>query len=615
VIRISFTLTVPLALAFAFAYPPLVVAESKPVANFTLTDTAGKPWPMHDQNAKAIVVVFLACDCPMSNGYLPALADLAAKSADKGVLVVGIHADPDETAEQVRKHAAEFKLGFPMLRDPDHAAVTALGVKTTPEVVLLDEKRFVRYRGRIDDGYVGRAKPRATVTRHDLSEALDELLSGKPVSVPETKPFGCPIPDLAPKKQAGESAVTFYKDVRPVLQAHCQACHRPGQVAPFALVTYKDAAKWAETALEEVKAKRMPPWKAEKNPLLGDGRLLPETAATTLEKWVAQGMAEGNPKDAPPAPKFTDGWALGEPDLILEAPRDMVVDGSGPDLFRVVVMPTGLTEDKYVVALEVKPGNPRVVHHTLLLADPNGIARKKEAEFQTKETPGGKDHGPGYSVGMGWGFSPSPAMVLGGWAPGLIPTRLPEGVAQKLPKGSDLCIQIHFHRTGKVERERTKVGLYFAKAPPAECFRSMPVAGLFTRIPPGNSNYKVESSWELTADATVYRVTPHMHLLGKEIELTAKPPGGKELLLIRVPDWDYNWQEQYMLKKPLPFPKGTLLRVRATYDNSADNPRNPFSPPQPVRIGEQTTNEMCFVFLGLSSMSTARYIVSPILLK
>ncbi|MBX9580802.1 MAG: redoxin domain-containing protein [Gemmataceae bacterium] len=588
--------------------------EPKPVGEITLTDAAGKPSVLADTAAKAIVVAFLATDCPMSNGYLPAINDLVAKYADKGVRVVGIVPDPETTAEQLAAYAKEYKLAFPVLRDPQHAAVSALGPKVTPEVVVLDDKRVVRYRGRIDDGYVGRLKPKAIVTRHDLVAALDELLSGKPVTVSETKAFGCPVP-AAEKAADAAAPVTFYKDVLPVLQAHCQSCHRPGQVGPFALTTYKSAARWADTSLAEIHAGRMPPWKPAPNPLLAGGRALPAAARQTLEYWVAQGMPEGDPKDAPPAPTWTDGWTLGEPDLILEAPADTVVAPSGKDLFRVQVFPTNLPEDKDIAAIEVRPGNPRVVHHTLQVVDVTGAARKMQEAAAAKADPNAPDRGPGYAVGMGWGFRPDPNYFLGGWAPGMLPKFLPDGVAQKLPKGGDVCVQTHYHRTGKEERDRTKIGLYFAKKPATDLYRTVPLAGMLRAItppiPPGEKAHKVERQWKLTADVTAYRVVPHMHLLGKDIELTATPPGEKDFTIIRIPAWDYNWQEQYELKEPLNLPKDTILTVRATYDNSADNPLNPSVPPVPVRYGEQTTDEMAFVFLGVSSKSTARTLIVP----
>jgi len=605
-------LIVPVLLAALVAIPfgTTAAPKAEAVANFTLTDAEGKAWKLHDQKAKAVVVAFLATECPMSQGYIPALAELNAKYADKGVAFVGVFPDSDLTAKQLAAHAKEFKIPFPVFRTEDDVA-GLLGAKVTPEVVVLDGDFTVRYRGRIDDLYTARLKQRANVTRADLALALDELLAGKAVSVPETKAFGCPIPATA-RKPAAESVVTFYKDVLPVFAAHCQSCHRPGQVGPFSLTSYKDAAKWGELCQEEVKAKRMPPWKPAPNALLAGDRTLPSDAAAILKKWVDQGMREGDPKDAPATKKFTDDWAFGEPDLILEAPADMTLAASGPDHFRVIVFPTNLPEDKHIVAMEVKPGNPRVVHHTVQLIDTLGIARKLQTEAEAAAKANDPDRGPGFPVSMGFGFLPDPAGFLGGWAPGMLPKKLPDGVGQRLPKGGDLCVQFHYHRTGKVETDRTKVGLYFAKKPVTSPFVSIPVAGLFWSIPAGAKDYKVDSSWRLTEDVTLYRLIPHMHLIGKEIELTATVPGGKPETLIRIPMWDFNWQEQYELKEPRKLAKGTILRVRGTYDNSADNPNNPSSPPKSVKLGEQTTNEMCFVFLGISASGPPLQLLTPV---
>jgi peroxiredoxin len=605
-------LPVIVLLGAAVAAPFLATAaDPKPAPNFTLTDPTGKPWSLHDQKAKAVVVAFLSPDCPMSNGYLPTLAAIASKYAEKGVVVVGVYPDPEFTPAAIAAHVKEYRIPFPVLRDPSHAAVKALGPKVTPEVFVLDSAFAVRYRGRIDDGYVDRLRPRATVTRHDLTAALDELLAGNPVSVPETTALGCRIPELAKADPKAAGQVTFYKDVLPVLQANCQGCHRPGQVGPFSLTTYKEAARWADACVEEVKARRMPPWKPAPNPLLAGERSVPAGAVKVLEKWVAQGMPEGDPKDAPAAAAFTDDWTLGPPDVVLEMPDETTVGGEGRDVFRVIVFPTDFPEDRYITAIETKPGNPRVVHHTVQLIDTTGAARRLQAAAQEKQKADDKDRGPGYAVPMGFGFIVNPSNFVGGWAPGMQPKRLPDGVGMKLPKGSDLCVQFHYHRTGKEEKDRTKIGLYFAKGPVTEGFRSLPAAGLFREIPPGEKSFKVENVWKLTEDVTVHRLVPHMHLLGKDIELAMTTPDGKEAMLIRIPEWDYNWQEQYDLKEPLKLPKGTLLRVRATYDNSAENPNNPSAPPRPVRLGEQTTNEMCFVFVGVSTRSNALTLITP----
>jgi peroxiredoxin len=596
-------LALPAILVCAAALPFVAArnAEPTPAKDFSLKDAAGKTWTLHEQKSKAIVVACLATECPMCNEYLPVLAELAKTYAEKGVSVIGIVPDVETTADRLAAYAKEYKIPFPMFRDPEQTAIAALVPKVTPEVIVLDEKFVVRYRGRIDDKYSARLKAKSTTSRNDLAIAIDEILAGKPVSVAETKAFGCPIASTGTKKTVAGASVTFHKDVLPVLQKHCQGCHRAGQVGPFELTSYKSTSKWAEVCLEEVKVKRMPPWKPAENPLLAGERTLPVEAVQLLEKWIARGMPEGDPKDAPPAPKFNENWTLGEPDLVLEPPSEMTIAASGPDRFQVQVFPTNLSEDKYIVALEVRPGNPRVVHHTVNFIDTTGAGRKLQAAAEAKRTADEPDRGPGYPVKMGFGFLPNPSNMLGGWAPGMLPKMLPEGVGQKLPKGADICIQFHYHRTGKEETDRTRVGLYFAKKPVTEPFYLLPPAGVFLKIPAGAKNYKVDTSWRLNDDITVHRMVPHMHLIGKDIELLMTPPNGKEMSLIRIPEWDYNWQEQYELKEPLKISKGTTLRVRGTYDNSADNPLNPNSPPRPVFPGEQTTSEMCFVFLGISS--------------
>jgi peroxiredoxin len=586
-------------------------AEAPPAKNFALQDAAGKNWSLHDQKAKVVVVAFLALECPMSNGYLPTLADLSRKYADKGVTLVGVLPDPDTTDKQLAAHAREYATPFPLLRDPEQKAVAALGAKVTPEVVVLDDHFLVRYRGRIDDQYSARLKPRSTVTQHNLVDAIEELLAGNDVRVAETRAFGCPIASTEPKPKAGSMALTFYKDIVPILQKHCQGCHRPGQAGPFELTSFKSTVKWADLCLEEVKSRRMPPWKPAENPLLADARNMPAEAIRTLEQWVAQGMAEGDPKDAPPAVAFNDDWTFGKPDLILESVEETTVAASGPDLFQVQVFPTHFNEDKYIVAMEVRPGNARVVHHTVQFIDTSGVARKTLADYQAKQPADAPDHGPGYSIKMGLGFLPSPNAFLGGWAPGMLPKLLPDGVGQRLPRDADICVQFHFHRTGKRETDRTRIGVYFAKKPVAESFYMLPPNGVFWKIPAGAKDYKVNSVWRLTDDVTVHRLVPHMHLIGKDIELLITPPGEGERSLIRIPEWDYNWQEQYDLKEPLHLRAGTLLRVRATYDNSADNPMNPSSPPRDVMLGEQTTSEMCFVFMGISTTRLLPPILAP----
>ena len=597
------------ALLTSLLSAPALFADPVPksIGDFTLPDASGNKWSLHQQKNKFTVLIFVSCECPMSNAYLKPLSDLANKYQDRGVSFIGINANKEETLEQIKAHAKEFKIGFPLLKDDELKAVKALDAKVNPEVFVLNESFQVQYRGRIDDAYSGRLKPNTRITKTDLVDALEALLAGKEVKVKVTTAYGCPLLGTEKKEAIANASVTFHKEVLPILQANCQSCHRPGNVGPFSLMSYSQTKKWADSMIEEVSAKRMPPWRPEKNAFLSDSRCMAEKDVAILSKWVEQGMAEGNPKDAPPAAHFPEGWSLGKPDLILEADEDVTIDAEGRDVFHCLVFPTNFNEDRYIAAIEVQPGNPRVVHHTIQVIDTDKHGRRLQESYQKKMTAKTKDHGPGYSVSMGMGFIPSPTNGLGGWAPGLIPKPLPDGVGYHLPKGSDIVMQIHYHRTGKVEKDRTRIGIYFTKSEVKSYFQGMAVPGFFFRIPAEEKNFKIDQKYVTDEDLTAYWLVPHMHLLGKDIELTMKRPGEEEKSLIAIKEWDYNWQEMYQLKEPVKIPKGTTLHIKATFDNSSSNPLNPSSPAKTVRIGEQTTDEMCFVFVGVESATNKMF--------
>jgi peroxiredoxin len=592
------------------------------IADVRFVDAAKKKVALYDfKDKKATVVVFLSFECPNSTGYSPVLADMAKRYTEQGVAFVGICCTEGETAESVAKHAEEFKLGFPVYHDSQAAAVAAFKAETTPEAFLLDHNFVLRYRGRIDDGYAARLKKNLQIKNHDLKNALDEVLAGKPVSRPVTQAVGCAIgtdrSGLAKKSKPGRS-VTYYRDVAPILQSRCQECHRPGQVGPFSLTTYKQALTWAQDIKEYTSSRQMPPWKITEGIAFHNERRLSDQEIATLAAWVEGGTPEGDPKDAPLPRKFVEGWRLGQPDLVLSTSEDFVLGPGGRDLFRVFVLPTSLTEDKFVVAFEVKPGNPRVVHHTLNFIDAAGQARQLERKAREKEKnqieknsddkskpQSDYDRGPGYSVGMGVGFLPQGGM--GGWAPGQLPQQLPEGYGFRLPKGSDVVVQVHYHRNGRVERDRLQIGLYFAKKTDGmKGYKTGVLAGRLLAIPPGDANFKVTGSTSVSQDCVLHSIMPHMHLLGRQIKVTMKPTDGPKSTLLQIDAWDYNWQETYFLKEPLKLRAGTVLEVQAVYDNSDANPNNPYSPPRLVTLGEQTTNEMCFVFLGATSDGPGR---------
>jgi hypothetical protein len=394
-------------------------------------------------------------------------------------------------------------------------------------------------------------------------------------------------------------------------------------------MTYKQAVNWAKDIKDYTQRREMPPWKLSEGIAFHNERRLTDREIKALADWADHGTPQGDPKKAPAAREFPKGWQLGTPDLILSPADDFVLGPSGRDVFRCFVMPTNLDEDKHVAAVELRPGNPQVVHHLLLFADTSGSGRSLEKSGQEKEQkdpvidehtgkPSLYDKGPGYTRNMGVGFLPKYGLM--GWAPGYQARYLPDGVGLLLPKGSDVVMQVHYHRNGRVEKDRTQVGLYFAKKKVDRPYQAAAVTGgsgsgplrfIFT-IPPNEERYKLDGDLWATKDFTLLSIMPHMHLLGKEISLTMTPPDGTEQKLLAIKKWDYNWQEMYFLKEPMQVKAGTKFHVEAYYDNSDKNPLNPYSPPRRAYIGEQTTNEMCFVFLGGYSSSGAMLPILPV---
>lgn len=583
----------------------------------SLADATGRPVPLTAlQGKKATVLVFLSFDCPNSNGYTPTLLDLHKRYADQGVRLIGV-CESEMSADELKAKVAEYKFPFHVVADPGQAIADACKARITPEAVVLDHNLVLRYRGRIDNLFTARLKRGPEVTDHDLRNALDDIVAGKPVRTPVTQAVGCPIGgrELAVKKP---TTVTYHKDVAAILQKNCQSCHRPGQVGPFSLMTYKQAVNWAEDIKEFTASRQMPPWKpTEAAYAFHNERKLTDAEIGTLAAWVDGGAPEGDPKDAPPPAKFSDEWSLGTPDLVLTPDEDFHLGPSGPDNFRCYVLPTHLTEDKYIIGYEVKPGNPRIVHHTLNYWDLSGKARKLAEAAKEKARPDDPDRGPGYSASMGIGFfpgaSPRPGVPslgnFGGWAPGSVYRFLPDGTGYLLPKGADVVLQVHYHRDGKPEKDRTKIGLYFAKKPVTHPYQTLvlgPKNPLFLNIPAGKPDHKIDGASYLQTDCVMHSAMPHMHLIGKSVTVSITPPGGKKTPLVGISEWDYNWQETYWFKEPLKLKAGTRIEIEAVFDNSLSNPNNPSNPPKAVFFGEQTTNEMLFGFFGVTSDDNAR---------
>ncbi|HEY3837073.1 MAG TPA: thiol-disulfide isomerase [Bryobacteraceae bacterium] len=410
--------------------------------------------------------------------------------------------------------------------------------------------------------------------------------------------------------------VTFTHDVAPILYKHCVACHHPDDIAPMSLITYSQVKPWAASIKEAVLLKKMPPWKAD--PHYGkwsnDPSLTTEEIET-LKAWADGSKAEGNPQDLPPAPTFQDGWRIGKPDEIVSIPEHKL-EGTGPDEYTYIRVPTNFTEDRWIVAAELRPGNRKVVHHAHVFVKapdtpkPAASAGAKAApdpvqqyskwlqvhegtlSWVRPEAPviddgcAVDDNGqfPGHVVGE--------LNLLSSYLPGRGPDVYPEGTARKIPAGSTLEFQIHYsHTTGKPEMDATSVGLIFAKEPPRQVSRRIDLSNHLFMIPPGAANQEVTECHTFNRDLYITSLTPHMHYRGKSMRIEAKLPDGQTETLLNVPEYNFNWQITYRPVEPIHLPKGTRIMIDAHFDNSRNNALNP-NPAQTVRWGAASENEM-----------------------
>jgi hypothetical protein len=378
--------------------------------------------------------------------------------------------------------------------------------------------------------------------------------------------------------QAGP--ITFNHDVAPILFQHCAPCHRPGQSAPFSLLDYADTRKHAPDIARVTRDRYMPPWLPE--PGYGEfvgARRLDARQIEVIRRWVEGGAVEGVAADLPPTPVWPEGWQLGEPDLVLQLSPPYALDPDGPDVYRNFVIPVPIDETRYVQAIELHPGN-RSVHHVRILIDQSGQARQLDEQ----------DSEPGFG-GMRTAASFPPGHMLT-WVPGKTPGPEPEGLPWVLERDTDLVLQIHMRRTGRPEQLQPAVGFYFTNRPPTKTAVVLGLLSQLIDIPAGEKNYLVERAFKLPADVNVLAVLPHLHYLGKEVQGFATLPDGTRKWLLLIKSWDFNWQGEYRYTKPVFLPKGAVVTMRYTYDNSSNNLHNPSQPPRRVLFGPQSTDEM-----------------------
>lgn len=376
-------------------------------------------------------------------------------------------------------------------------------------------------------------------------------------------------------------APTFTRDVAPILFKNCVGCHHPGTNTAFSLLTYEDVRPLAKRIAAVTKGRYMPPWKPDAG--YGDefqnARHLTGDEIATIERWVSDGAPKGNPEDLPPPPQWTEGWKLGAPDIVIRMPQPYDVRADGPDVFRNFVLPIPTNELRYVKAIEFNPGT-RAVHHANMRIDETPASRQRDEA----------DPSPGYD-GLIASTAHYPDGYFLGWTPGQLPPVSPE-LAWPLNPGSDMVVELHLRPTGRVEHVQVEIGLYFAATPPRLTPAMLRLGKQYIDIPPGEKEYVVTDSYVLPVDVDVHAVQPHAHYRAKKIEGFATLPDGRMKWLLRISDWDFDWQDTYRYVKPASLPIGTTLTMRYTYDNSVSNRRNPQLPPRRVRWGQNSTDEM-----------------------
>lgn len=397
-------------------------------------------------------------------------------------------------------------------------------------------------------------------------------------------------------------SVTFHKNIEPLLQKHCQGCHRPGEAAPFSLLTYKEARPWARAIREAVQLRKMPPWFADSHhgEFANDPRLSP-SEISAITAWVDAGASEGNPADAPPPVQFKDGWRIGTPDLIVELPVDFPVPASGTIDYTWFATDMKLAEDKWIEKLEVRPGNRSVVHHALVFARAPGNEFRKELQpgnYQVKEEKRKPNSDPQSDEGIfviGNSF-PNGAEMIGDYVPNGDPFVAAPGQARLVRAGSHLLFQMHYTANGRETSDRTRVGFIFAKTPPRERIVNEAVVNSTIRIPPGTANHEARATVTFQGDTAISGFGPHMHVRGKAMryDLIRADTNQTETLL-SVPAYNFNWQLKYQPKQFVQVRKGDQLKVTAWYDNSPNNPNNP-DPSREVLWGDQSWDEMLFAF-------------------
>jgi len=592
--RLIMTVSSKLILGISVIFAGMVCQESNAdderppigsvVSDLTFRDIRGLDRNLAELGQhRAYVFVFTTTSCPLVQRSMPKLVELNRLFGLQDVQFVAMNVGADDTIREVAEQALEFGAVFPFVKDVDLSCASALGVTRTPEVAVLDHDGRLIYRGRIDDQLrLGGSRPEPT--RKDLEEALRQLLSGEPITVTETPVDGCEITHPAPLNSGDANGLEYHHDIEPLLDRKCNNCHHPGTAAPFSLRTFAEVSANAAMIARVVQDETMPPWFASaRHGKFQNDPSLTRNEKTTLLRWINAGCREGDPSAAESheylhtdsaAADSSDGWRIGKPDLVITMLEQHDVPETGFVPYRYSVLPYLFLQDTWVEAIEIRPDNRAVVHHcNMAYVTTDGAS---EETFLTGYIPGGQ------------------AMDLG---------RFDNGAAVFIPKGSGLGLQIHYTTTGKPERCRISVGMRFPRRTVQKRMSHFLLDPRPIAIPPYDPAYEMRADHTIPQDIDLLGMFAHMHVRGKDMTFFAEVPGQAKETLLRIPNYNFEWQLGYELKPgDKKLPKDTVIEAVAHFDNSAFNPFNP-DPSKTIRYGAQTVDEMfnAFVFFVDSS--------------
>lgn len=545
------------------------------VPDLQLKDIRGESFKLSDfKDKRAIVIALTNTTCPICKKYAPTLAALEKRFQDQSVTFLYVNPTASDKLEDIHAAIQSHTLSGRYVRDNEGTVAMAIGAMRTTDTVVLDAKRTIVYRGAVDDQY-GFGYSTDAAGSNYLADAIEATLKDERPMIAATSAPGCPL-DLSSALNAAKiTDITYHNRISRIVQSHCLECHRDGGPAPFGLSNYEEVASQSGAIRQVIEKGVMPPWFAaapangEVSPFANDCSLASQDKAD-LVAWLDGGKPEGNSIDAPLPRSFVAGWQIGKPDHIVQVPTPFSVKATGTMPYQNVTVETGLTETKYLKAIEVKPSAREVVHHILVFIAPPSKGGSKAAKNDDVDEASG---------------------FFAAYAPGYDALVFNEGYGKVLPAGSRLKFQIHYTPNGTATKDQPVLGMIFCDKPPERLVDVTGVAQPRLAIPPNDSNYQVVATQKVPGDATILAFFPHMHLRGKAFKYEALMPNGESKLLLDIPRYDFNWQLSYRLANPVHLPAGSTIRATAWYDNSSGNLANP-DPNRTVRWGQQTYDEM-----------------------